>query len=135
MGCPGGIGVCTVKQTSAWRNRAEYIRHLLSTHLEDYKVGDILKCLLCKEADPADEEYPVQGSMLGEHIWEAHMTVRKGLKRAHGTAVAMQDEPGELSGTRRDLTANVEPDTPEVCAPGSKSSDHGEPLCRTPPDV
>ncbi|CAN9284707.1 unnamed protein product [Alternaria alternata] len=135
MGCPGGRGICTVKQTPAWRNKAEYIRHLLSTHREDYKVGDILKCLLCKETDSADEEYPVQGSMLGEHIWEAHMTVRKRSKRAQSTAVAMQDEPGEPSGNRIDIAANVELDTSELRTHKSNSLDSGGPLCSTSFDV
>ncbi|CAN9444821.1 unnamed protein product [Alternaria alternata] len=135
MGCPGGTGICTKKQTSTWRNKAEYMRHMLADHLEDYKVGDILKCLLCKEMDSADEEYPVQGSMLGEHIWEAHMTVRKRSKRAQSTAVAMRDEPGEPLGTRIDLAANVNRDTSEVCAHNSDSLDSGGPLCSTPFDV
>jgi hypothetical protein len=132
MGCPGGTAICTIKQTSVWRNRREYIRHLLLVHLEEYKEGGILKCLHCKDTDFADKKYPLQGSMLGDHIWEEHMTVKEGSKRAQCTAVATKDEAGEPSSTQSGHASDAAPDTMGSYDPSAGDSDSGGPLSATP---
>ncbi|KAG9189884.1 hypothetical protein G6011_06752 [Alternaria panax] len=108
MGCPGGGGdFCTVRQTTYWKSEAGYIKHLLKAHLGDYKDGDVLKCLLCKGTDLANKQYPLQGSMLGVHIWRTHMMVKEGSKRAQAAVVAMEDEAGESSGTQYGHTSGI----------------------------
>jgi hypothetical protein len=132
MGCPGGKNTCTVRQTSVWKNKPEYIKHFLLVHLKDYKDGGILKCLLCKGTDFAGKEYPLQGSILGDHIWGEHMTVKEGSNRAQCAAVATEDETGEPSSTQPGHASETAPHTMGFYNPSIGDLDAGGPLSATP---
>jgi hypothetical protein len=121
-----------MRQTSVWKNKPEYIKHLLLVHLGDYKHGGILKCLLCKGTDFADKEYPLQGSMLGNHIWGEHMTVKEGSNRAQCAAVATEDEAEEPSSTQPGHVSDTAPHTMGFYDPSIGDLGVGGPLSATP---